>query len=405
MWLSVIWLRPWGLRLVYALAMLWLVGCGGGGIQDRYPDGDLPSIDLRVQRADLALRQAIAAWQADQEVVDIVLNYEKLILIPSYQMPNDEEAARFYQVRMAEFPRLFDFSRLMGPFEKHLKPVAGLYYQMFDLDQRLDTILALEIAYKTSRGFPELLDSIAAHYPANYDFEALLHKPLQRLHKYLPAIPIPAVYTYTPGFADNAALFFEEDQCFYQDSLLAIGLQYFLTDSFPYPPDIPQYLRREMYPDRIPVKAVLALTQAALPELRPSDRPMLLDYMVRAGIRYYLLDVALPQVSDSVKFGWRAEQLAWAQRFEANIFNHLLQKNLLFETTEPLFKPYLQAGPSSQGQGFDIKSGDRLAIWLGWQIVRSYMANNPKVTLPDLVAMNDYRTLLDQAGYKPQAVE
>jgi hypothetical protein len=39
--------------------------------------------------------------------------------------------------------------------------------------------------------------------------------------------------------------------------------------------------------------------------------------------------------------------------------------------------------------------------WLGWQIVRKFMDENPKVQPSDLFNMDDAQIILNRSGYKP----
>jgi hypothetical protein len=43
-----------------------------------------------------------------------------------------------------------------------------------------------------------------------------------------------------------------------------------------------------------------------------------------------------------------------------------------------------------------------LGTWVGWQIVRKYMDRNPKVTLQELMADDDYQKIFNESKYKPE---
>ena len=48
----------------------------------------------------------------------------------------------------------------------------------------------------------------------------------------------------------------------------------------------------------------------------------------------------------------------------------------------------------------DDESPGRVGVWIGWQIVRSYMKNN-NVTLQELFA-KDAKEIFDNSKYKPK---
>ena len=52
----------------------------------------------------------------------------------------------------------------------------------------------------------------------------------------------------------------------------------------------------------------------------------------------------------------------------------------------------------------DNESPGRIGQWMGWQIVRSFMENNPKVTVQQLIKM-DANSIFEQSKYKPKKNE
>ena len=44
----------------------------------------------------------------------------------------------------------------------------------------------------------------------------------------------------------------------------------------------------------------------------------------------------------------------------------------------------------------------RIGAWVGWQIVRAYMQENPAVTLAQLLAEEDAQKILNGSKYKPR---
>jgi hypothetical protein len=44
----------------------------------------------------------------------------------------------------------------------------------------------------------------------------------------------------------------------------------------------------------------------------------------------------------------------------------------------------------------------RIGHWVGWQIIRQYMNNNPDVSLEQLMQENDAQAILKKSKYKPR---
>jgi uncharacterized protein YjaZ len=50
---------------------------------------------------------------------------------------------------------------------------------------------------------------------------------------------------------------------------------------------------------------------------------------------------------------------------------------------------------------FGQKSPGKTGVWMGWQIVKSYMKKNPGSTVQGLMAEQDCHKILNESGYAP----
>ena len=66
---------------------------------------------------------------------------------------------------------------------------------------------------------------------------------------------------------------------------------------------------------------------------------------------------------------------------------------------------YLTDGPFTPGLGDKSESAPKLGIWIGWQMVKKYMVENPDVTLQKLMADTDAQKILTKSKYKPKIKE
>jgi hypothetical protein len=62
-------------------------------------------------------------------------------------------------------------------------------------------------------------------------------------------------------------------------------------------------------------------------------------------------------------------------------------------------KRFIDDGPFTAS--FTEESPARTGVWLGWQVVRSYMKQHPEVKLTDLMDNKDFQGMLNQSGYQP----
>ncbi len=183
------------------------------------------------------------------------------------------------------------------------------------------------------------------------------------------------------------------------DSIIAISLDKYLgRDYVPYERlGWPEYLRYRMEKHMIPTDCMFALatTEFTMDETRNS----LLDNMIYYGQIMYFMDAVLPNAPDSLKMGYSVAQRDWCEENEGNMWLFLVENKKLFTTDYKEIRRYTGEAPFTAG--FSQESPGRSGIWLGWQIVRSYMDNNPQVTVQELMANTDYQKVLNNSRYDP----
>ena len=52
----------------------------------------------------------------------------------------------------------------------------------------------------------------------------------------------------------------------------------------------------------------------------------------------------------------------------------------------------------------DNETPGRIGQWIGWQIVRAYVQNNPDISATQLLK-TDYKTIFEKSKYKPKKDE
>ena len=84
---------------------------------------------------------------------------------------------------------------------------------------------------------------------------------------------------------------------------------------------------------------------------------------------------------------------------EALIWNFFLTNNLLYSIDPALNKNYVQDGPKTEELG--EASPGYIGLFIGWQIVKKYMAKNDELTLPALMQTNA-KKIFEESKYKPK---
>lgn len=219
--------------------------------------------------------------------------------------------------------------------------------------------------------------------------EAMLRTAFQHVKHYFPDFQPPPVYTFVSGLSQDLLV---------KDSLMVLGLDFFAGPKASYRPSVPSYiLKRYARPYLVP-QAVLQISNKYLKQ-DFADRT-LLNQMVQLGKSYYFLERTLPCVPDSLKIGFSQRQLDAAAYNEARIWLHFVTKKLLYQTQPFLVQKYVGERPKVPEIGKECPG--RIGAWVGWQIVRAYMAENPDITLPQLLAETDAQKILAGSKYKPK---
>ncbi len=205
-----------------------------------------------------------------------------------------------------------------------------------------------------------------------------------------PTQNIPSIYYMFSGF--NYAVVTT-------DSVLAIGLDMFLGADCKYYKMLtfPNYKTAMMRPDLIAPDAMRAWISTEFEQKLPKED--LLHFIIQEGKTMYFMDNVFPQMQDSSKIAFSAQHMQWLAQNESEVWKYFVNKKLFFNTHYKEIIKYTKEAPFSTG--LPRESPGRVGNWLGWQIVRSYMKNNPNVTLQELMLINDANLILNKSGYKP----
>lgn len=159
----------------------------------------------------------------------------------------------------------------------------------------------------------------------------------------------------------------------------------------------PNYISKRFTPSYIPVNAMKNIIDDMLPPVKQGSP--LIDIFIDHGKRMYLLDILLPELSDTLKLGYTASQLKGAEKNEGLIWNYFLENSLLYETDMFKTRSYINDAPSTTefGEG----SPGFISLFIGRQIIRTYMDKHPESDINSLLRM-DSKKIFAGAKYKPK---
>lgn len=221
---------------------------------------------------------------------------------------------------------------------------------------------------------------------------AELQKELQQacrfMRYYYPSFKQPTFKSIMTGFAIDL---------YNQDSIVYIGLDYFVGPKAHYRPQgKPQYILRRYQREYIVPTYVISLA-SSVNAYDPLDHTLLAS-MIYWGKTYYFAEHLLPCTPDSLIIGYTEDELQRAQASELAIWQHFLEKKLLFQSNPMVVSKYSDERPYTNEIG--TKCPGRIAQWMGWQIVRQY-AKKKKCTLSDLMHTSNAQQIFEESGYRP----
>lgn len=229
-----------------------------------------------------------------------------------------------------------------------------------------------------------------------------LRSQLEQAYKYarhyFPRLKAPNIYTLISGFGYQRFLFEDEE-----GDALGLGLDLFLGEDYPYKkidpknPSFSAYQTRTFNEDHIVKKALETWIED---KIAPPQQNNLVAYMINNGKKLYILDQLLPTVPDSVIMEYSKQQLAWADGNQMQIWSFFFDQDLFYETDLRKINKYINPSPDSPGM--PPEAPGRIANYMGWRIVETYMDKHPDKSLEMLIMEKDAQKILDLSKYKPR---
>ncbi|MDR0714208.1 MAG: hypothetical protein LBF89_08125 [Bacteroidales bacterium] len=230
---------------------------------------------------------------------------------------------------------------------------------------------------------------VMAQYPDVADLEKELSEAFSRYHKYFPDHDIPTVYTIISGFNQSISV---------DEGLLAISLDKYLgrNEEYYIQLDMPMYLRRLTDKPYIVPDCMKALAYTEFPDTGITET--VLSSLLYEGKAAYFVSQMLPDIPDSLIFGYTSAQMHWCKNNTRQMWTYLVEKKMLYNTDYLTIAKL--AGPAPFTAFFTRESPGRAAVWLGYQMILSYVAHK-KPSLNELMNNHDYQTILNEAKFRP----
>ncbi len=213
----------------------------------------------------------------------------------------------------------------------------------------------------------------------------------RNLKSFYPDVKIPVIRTVISGL---------DADIFMSDSLIIVGLDYYLGAEGKYRPKMYDYLLRKYDPEDIVPSVMLVYgIDERFNKTSLKDKTVLAD-MVAYGKSFYFAKRMLPCIPDSVLISYTDEEIRGSRKNQDLIWARFIESEVLYSTSHLVKKDYLGERPATIQVG--EKCPGRIGQWVGWQIVEKYMDQHPNITLQQLMATENAQMLFQESRYKPK---
>jgi hypothetical protein len=252
----------------------------------------------------------------------------------------------------------------------------------------------LLLSFVTDKLNNEVYAAVMKLYPEITPIEEEIEDAFRHYLWHFPDKRIPTVITCITGFNNSIIT---------GDSVIGIGLDRYLGRDCSYYPQlgIYRYISARMNHYNIVPDCIYGwgATEWDFDAMKyPAGNVM--AEMIHEGKLKYFEKCMLPEINDTVVFGFTEDQMKFCRNNERQMWQYLIEHDLLFSTDQFTIRKLTDEAPFTSY--FTSESPGRAAVWLGFRIVESYMMKNREISLEALMNSTDIQGIIEGAKYDPQ---
>ncbi|MFT5860149.1 MAG: hypothetical protein ACI865_002257 [Flavobacteriaceae bacterium] len=274
-------------------------------------------------------------------------------------------------------------------YKKNIKDVyeyqLGRCLQMGDLPLKdlYDSIQSfLKLPYTV-----RLEKAIAKEFSDKTEMEEKITDGFKHLSYHFPDKKLPSSIVFLNSAFAGSAISMEDD--------MAIGLDRYLGKESPVIRELPSkdfydWIKEAMDRQFLERDVMASWIMTNIIE-QPSGS--LVENIIYWGKVNYFIEACYPDDEEHIIIRYNQEDYDWAIEHEILYWEYLVDQNMLFKLDERTQMNMLKEGPFTPG--LPDQAPDRLGQFLGWRMVKQYMANHSDLKLSDL-AKKDYNSILQE---------
>lgn len=245
-------------------------------------------------------------------------------------------------------------------------------------------------SFISDKSMHQTYEDVQRKYPNTDAIKQKLEESYKYFNYHFPTRTLPKPITMISGFNYSVVV---------ADSTLAIGLETYLGSNNPFYSalGVPRYKSMFMNEENIVPDAIRQWMLIEFPN--NMNKKDFLSEIVYMGKIMYLTDALLPNTPDSLKIQYSTHQMEYCIQNEFNVWSYFAAQKLLYTTDQTEIMKFTSDGPFTSA--LSKEAPPRIGHWIGWQLVRQYMKNNPNLSLQDLVNEQDAQIILAKSKYKP----
>ena len=231
-------------------------------------------------------------------------------------------------------------------------------------------------------------------FPNLDEIDASLKDALTYYQYYYPKATVPHFYTLVSGIdiSSPTVLLVNDDILIHLDMYLGADCKWYSKI-----PNIPKYISERFDKKYLSTDCFKkALVYRHLPDKK---NVTLLDYLIEEGKKLYFTELMFPNTPERDIIGYSEEKFQWAETYQYDVWNYMINREELFSKNDKTLIAYIEESPFTKV--FQKNSPGRLGAFIGWKLIKSYMKNNPDITLDQLMNQVDAKDILNRSRYKP----
>jgi hypothetical protein len=267
------------------------------------------------------------------------------------------------------------FSDKINPLSKHnfLLKKYGTLYELFyaqmlnegnPYNEKAPAILNNYINHSSTQ---EIYKETTTEFENFDSYENSITKAFKRVNYYFPDSSLPIITTYYSNFNANVIE---------TNSRIAIGIEMYLGPENNIvknlsPDYFPVFIKEKMKSDFLVTDVMHCFLHNRFYSSLGDD---FISKIIALGKIMYLIEVMTPSSDENLKFRYSKDELAWCENNEMNIWELIVNGNLLYTKDKKEINPFISESPFTKG--LPQESPSKVGVWLGYKIVKDYVEAN-----------------------------